>query len=329
MGDSSGIPLPLRRSLTANISASEGGKRNSRFPSSLRTSIRLQTAFDRCFSQFGMTAQEAAVLVHCSEEGETSAGRLAKVMGRDKGKITRFVDRLETGGFLTRRNDARDHRLLIIKATGKGRRFAPQLKTRFEEVRNQFFEGVLNVDIDKLEAVLTQLHANAERLCEGKASQRRTGFGAGEGRDPFQGWGWARMNGICASAPAFPWKPALRTVLATVLLCSSPFLFSTHLYATSVVALIDRANQRLVIAADCRVNRGAFFWRRLDLQNHSGTGLHGSHGGPLRGKELWLSVEGIYPCGLPRTGRPAIKGGRVSSDFATAFSRGSKRNPEG
>jgi DNA-binding MarR family transcriptional regulator len=131
-----------------------------------RTSIRLQTAFDRCFSQFGMTAQEAAVLVHCAEEGEISAGKLAKVMGRDKGKITRFVDRLETSGFLTRKSDPRDHRLLIIKATNKGRRLAPHLKARFEEVRGQFFEGVLNVDIDKLETVLSQLHANAERLCE-------------------------------------------------------------------------------------------------------------------------------------------------------------------
>jgi DNA-binding MarR family transcriptional regulator len=134
-----------------------------------RTSIRLQTAFDRCFSQFGMTAQEAAVLLHCAEEGETSAGKLATAMGRDKGKITRFVDRLETGGFLTRKNDPRDHRLLIIKATSKGRRVVPHLKMRFEEVRSQFFEGVLNVDIDKLETVLSQLHANAERLCEEKA----------------------------------------------------------------------------------------------------------------------------------------------------------------
>ena len=133
-----------------------------------RTSIRLQTAFDRCFSQFGVTAQEASVLVHCAEEGETSAGKLARVMGRDKGKITRFVDRLEASGFVSRRNDTRDHRLLIIKATSKGLRFAPQLKTRFEEVRSQFFEGVLNVDIDKLETVLSQLHANAERLCAEK-----------------------------------------------------------------------------------------------------------------------------------------------------------------
>lgn len=140
-----------------------------------RTSIRLQTAFDRCFSQFGMTAQEAAVLLHCAEEGETSAGKLATTMGRDKGKITRFVDRLEASGFLTRKSDPRDHRLLIIKATSKGRRVVPQLKMRFEEVRSQFFEGVLNIDIAKLETVLSQLHANAERLCEDKAHKENPG----------------------------------------------------------------------------------------------------------------------------------------------------------
>ncbi|MHB8609740.1 MAG: MarR family winged helix-turn-helix transcriptional regulator [Candidatus Acidiferrales bacterium] len=134
-----------------------------------RTSIKVQTAFDRCFSQFGMTAQEAAVLVHCAEQGETSAGKLAKAMGRDKAKITRFVGRLEASGFLTRKNDPHDQRLRVIKATTRGRRFAPDLKNRFEEVRNQFFQGILNVDIDKLEALLAQLHANAERLCERKS----------------------------------------------------------------------------------------------------------------------------------------------------------------
>ena len=140
-----------------------------------RTSIRLQTAFDRCFSQFGMTAQEAAVLVHCAEEGETSAGKLAKAMGRDKGKITRFVDRLEGSGFITRKSDPHDHRLLIIKATVRGQRMVPQLKVRFEEVRRQFFEGILNIDIDKLEVVLSQLHANAERLCEEKSHKNAHG----------------------------------------------------------------------------------------------------------------------------------------------------------
>lgn len=140
-----------------------------------RTSIRLQTAFDRCFSQYGMTAQDAAVLLHCAEEGEITAGKLARTMGRDKGKITRFVDRLEASGFLTRRSNPRDHRLSIIRATNRGRRVVPHLRIRFEEVRSQFFAGVLKVDIGKLETVLSQLHANADRLCEEKAHKGALG----------------------------------------------------------------------------------------------------------------------------------------------------------
>ena len=136
-----------------------------------RTSIRLQTAFDRCFGQFGVTAQEAAVLVHCVEQGETSAGKLAKAMGRDKGKITRFVDRLETSGFLKRRSDPHDRRLLIITATSKGQRVAPQLRARFDKIRSQFFQGIASVDINQFETVLSRLHENAERLSGEKSSK--------------------------------------------------------------------------------------------------------------------------------------------------------------
>ena len=137
----------------------------------LRTSIRLQTAFDRCFSRFGMTAQEAAVLLRCTAEGEISAGKLARALGRDKGRITRLVDRLEAGGFLSRNSRVNEGRLSILKPTNRGRRVVPQLQARFEELRGQFFQGVPNADIDILEAVLTQLHANAERLCENKVGK--------------------------------------------------------------------------------------------------------------------------------------------------------------
>ena len=51
-------------------------------------------------------------------------------------------------------------------------------------------------------------------------------------------------------------KRILQVLQLAPLLLGSLCLCSTHLYATSVVALIDRTNQRLVIAADCRVSRG-------------------------------------------------------------------------
>src|SRR5690348_4323546 len=101
-------------------------------------SIRLQTVFDHRFNPFGMTAQEAAVLLRCVEEGQTYAGKLAKLMSRDKGKITRFVDRLEAGGFLARKSHPQDRRLQIIRATRRGQRIAPQLRARFDEIRSQF-----------------------------------------------------------------------------------------------------------------------------------------------------------------------------------------------
>jgi DNA-binding MarR family transcriptional regulator len=129
-----------------------------------RTSIKLQTTFDRRFAQFGITAQEAAVLVRCVEAGETSAGKLAQAMGRDKGKITRFVNRLEAGRFLTRTCNPEDHRLLIIKATRRGFRMAPRLRVIFEELREQFFDAILTQDIDQFGSLLSQLYENAGRL---------------------------------------------------------------------------------------------------------------------------------------------------------------------
>jgi hypothetical protein len=46
-----------------------------------------------------------------------------------------------------------------------------------------------------------------------------------------------------------------RTQVGAVFLLASTSLFSAPVHATSVVALIDKANHTLVIAADCRVTR--------------------------------------------------------------------------
>jgi hypothetical protein len=64
------------------------------------------------------------------------------------------------------------------------------------------------------------------------------------------------MNGRCVSGRALPSKPPLRMIVSIGLLVGGHFCIPMHLSATSVVALIDRANHRLVIAADCLVSRG-------------------------------------------------------------------------
>jgi len=129
-----------------------------------RTSIRLQTIVDRCFLPLGTTSQEAAVLLCCANSGGVSARGLAEALDKDKGRVTRYVDRLVARRLVTRKIHPRDRRLLVIAPTRRGRRLAPQLKSKFEEIRNQFFADIAVDDIVRLEVILSQLLSGARRV---------------------------------------------------------------------------------------------------------------------------------------------------------------------
>jgi DNA-binding MarR family transcriptional regulator len=150
----------------------------------LRACIRLQTQMDRHFREARMTAQEAAVLVHCVESQQTSPGALAHAIGRDKGKVTRFIHRLVTRGLLKREVKLQDRRVALLRPTGCGRAMAPELKAIFAEIREWFFKGILAKDIERVAKLLTILLTNVER--NGFRSQRkRSGQHAGSPSKPM------------------------------------------------------------------------------------------------------------------------------------------------
>jgi hypothetical protein len=69
-----------------------------------QTCIKLQMSLDRRFLRFGMTVQEASVLLRCVEAKNVMPGQLAVGLGRDKGMITRFIDRLELSRLIAPRS---------------------------------------------------------------------------------------------------------------------------------------------------------------------------------------------------------------------------------
>jgi len=126
-----------------------------------QTCFKLQASLDRRFLNFGMTFQEAVVLMRCVEAGEIVPGRLALILARDKGKSTRFVGRLEAAELVKRSVNPRDRRYSVIKATPKGKRWAERIASTFEKIRKELFVSVLDRDIRRLSKVLPQLHRNA------------------------------------------------------------------------------------------------------------------------------------------------------------------------
>ncbi len=133
-----------------------------------QTCIKLQTSLDRRFLRFGMTVQEASVLLRCVEARRITPGQLAIALGRDKGKITRFVDRLESSRLLTRHIDPRDRRFSILKPTAKGKQIARGLGSLFDSIREELFAGILESDVLRLGKMLPQLHKNAVRIGSGQ-----------------------------------------------------------------------------------------------------------------------------------------------------------------
>jgi DNA-binding MarR family transcriptional regulator len=145
-----------------------------------QTCIKLQTSLDRRFLRFGMTVQEASVLLRCVEARRITPGQLAIALGRDKGKITRFVDRLESSRLLTRDIDRRDRRFSILKPTSKGKQVARALASVFDSIRKELFVGILESDVLRLGKMLPQLHKNAVHVgsrheCDAVRRRQRIG----------------------------------------------------------------------------------------------------------------------------------------------------------
>ena len=129
-----------------------------------RTSSRMQTSLDRCFLKFGMTLQEATVLLGCVQAGRIPPGHLAIILGKDKGKITRFIDRLEAGRLVTREVLRRDRRFSIVKPTWKGRQVARDLTVVFDTIRHELFAGIVERDVLCVAQMLPELCSNAIRI---------------------------------------------------------------------------------------------------------------------------------------------------------------------
>ncbi len=145
-----------------------------------QTCIRLQTSLDRRFLRFGMTVQEASVLLRCVEARSITPGQLAIGLGRDKGMITRFINRLEQSGLLARDINQRDRRFADLKPTAKGKRVARDLAAVFYEVRKELFVGISESDVQRLSNMLARLHKNAvdigsQQKCTAVRRRRRIG----------------------------------------------------------------------------------------------------------------------------------------------------------
>lgn len=124
----------------------------------LRLGIQLQTVLDRRFQLLGVTAQEAALLIRCSEAREISAGNLARLMGRDKGGTTRHLASLTAKKLVQRMPDPHDRRITLVQVTLRGQRLVPRCLEIFLEMRARILDEIFDVEIQQISGALARMY---------------------------------------------------------------------------------------------------------------------------------------------------------------------------
>lgn len=117
------------------------------------------TALDRSFARFGLTTQQAAVLIHASG-APTSPSKLTDILGTDTAGMTRLLDRLAAKGLLQRQRHAADRRAIVIELTDEGRKLLPHLPPVFGRMNAQLFNGFTADEIEQLTAAWQRMLAN-------------------------------------------------------------------------------------------------------------------------------------------------------------------------
>ncbi len=79
--------------------------------------VRLHKPF---LDPLGLTFPQYLVILELLDAAPRSVGELGAKLGMDTGTITPVVKRLEHGGFVTRRRDAKDERRVLVNLTPAG-----------------------------------------------------------------------------------------------------------------------------------------------------------------------------------------------------------------
>ena len=126
-----------------------------------RVSRSMTTKLDRRFATFGLTTQQAALLlIACG--GVASPGQLAAAVGTDTAGMTKLLDRLQDKGLLRRRPNPADRRSVLVEPTERGQALVPDLTPVFGEVAGQAFDGFSGEDIADLTRLLRRMSQNLE-----------------------------------------------------------------------------------------------------------------------------------------------------------------------
>lgn len=122
---------------------------------------------DSAFAEIGLTGtQHSYILAVCRDPG-ISQNQIAKSLLINKSNVTRQLNLLETGGFITRRQDSTNRRRIQIFPTDKAIEAYPRVLEVLGSWNQLILAGLEDSQKEQLFVLMQQVLKNAELVATG------------------------------------------------------------------------------------------------------------------------------------------------------------------
>lgn len=130
----------------------------------VRASEAYKKEADAIFKNYGLTFSQYNVLrvLNNSPQGKNTITNASRIMLVSGANMTGIAKRLEKGGFIIRKSDARDERVTLLEITPKGKKAISNISVEKDELIESYLQSFSGDEIDRVltdvKRILNKMH---------------------------------------------------------------------------------------------------------------------------------------------------------------------------
>jgi MarR family transcriptional regulator, transcriptional regulator for hemolysin len=132
----------------------------------LSTARAVRRAYDAALAELGVNLSEASVLAHLRDGGPLTQTDLARRIGTGRARMGAWIDGLVAKGSVVREADPHDRRVWKVALTPEGQALWAETARVDRSIRRTLREGTTADDRARLDALLTIINRNADKLAD-------------------------------------------------------------------------------------------------------------------------------------------------------------------
>jgi len=139
------------------------------------TANKWRNELDLRLGPLGLSQARGLILHYLSIHGDgLQQNELADIVGIRGSTLVRQLDRLESDGWVERRNDPGDRRAKTIHLADKAAPMVLEIQTIIADLRREFLSGLTETQLETCFAVFDHIHKRIDRGAEGSLPRTRT-----------------------------------------------------------------------------------------------------------------------------------------------------------